>query len=93
MPARPCRFAPRCRLDRFEFNARRIREAEQCAGPGCDRVIVSDIFADQHWQGVAVAEDELPFQGFHPRLEGERHPKLPYCPGDWQQRQLTDAAF
>jgi len=47
MPPRSCRLAPRCRLGRLERDARGVGEAEECAGPGRDRVLVGDIFADQ----------------------------------------------
>jgi hypothetical protein len=59
MPPWSCRFAPRCGFGRLDLDARRVGKAEECAGPGRDRVLVIDIFADQERQGVAVAEDEL----------------------------------
>ena len=52
-----CRLTPHSRL---ELDTRCVSEAQECTGPSRDRVLVSHIFADQDWQGVAVAEDEFP---------------------------------
>ena len=58
---------------RLELDACRVGEAEERAGPSRDRVLVSDTFPDQERQGVAVADDEFPFQGLRPLVEEKRH--------------------